>query len=192
MNRLPRQFASFLRRNVWLFLALFVPLSLRFVPEILSWPYPLGLDTLRYIPIIESGRVLLSGPLVFIQTQLFYSVGTLAYWLVGNGVLVIKVFGPILMASVATMMYLYARRGLGWSGFKSFFVSFLLAIYFVSLRNSWDLYAQSLALIFLFAAMIVLKSSNSPLRYPLALRFHAFDCNESPVDFGYLILRFRS
>jgi len=75
------------------------------------------------------------------------------------------------MGLVAVMMYLYARKSLGWSNFKSFLVSLLLSIYFVSLRNSWDLYAQSIALIFLFATLIVLKSFNSSKRYFPAVLF---------------------
>ena len=117
---------------------------------------------------IESGKFLLSGPLFFVKSQLFYTFETLAYWVIGDFCTVIKIFGPFLMASVAVIMFLYAKRGLGWSAPKAFFVSFLLSIYFVSLRNSWDLYAQSFGLIFLFATLTVLKSSNSPRRYILA------------------------
>ncbi len=170
MNSLGK-FSSLLRRNVWALLAFFVPLALRCVPEVLSWPYPLGLDTLRYIPVIESGSVLLSGPLVFVQSQLFYTLATLAYWIFGNPVVIIKVLGPLLMGSVAAVMFLFARRGLGWGSFKSFLVALLVGTYFVSLRNSWDLYAQSLALIFFFATLIFLKASNSPRRYIFAFVF---------------------
>jgi len=168
MNK--NKFLSALKQNIWLLAAFLVPLSIRGIPEILSWPYPLGVDTLHYIPVVESGLVL-SDALFFFKTQLFYSFATSAYWLTGDGVVVIKVFGPILMGLVAAMMFLYARRGLGWSGFKSFLVALLVATYFVSLRNSWDLYAQSLALIFLLATLIILKSSSSPRRFVFAFVF---------------------
>lgn len=154
-----KEFTASLKRHIWLLAAFFIPLTIRSIPEIISWPYPLGLDTLRYIPAIEAGNSL-SSVLAFVKSQLFYSFGTLAYWLMGDGIVVIKVFGPLLMGLVATMMYLYARRGLSWSGPKSFLVSLLVAIYFVSLRNSWDLYAQSVGLIFLLATLIMLKSFN--------------------------------
>jgi hypothetical protein len=159
-----------LKRHLWLLAAFFIPLAIRSIPEILSWPYPLGLDTIRYIPTIESAQVLSSAS-SFIQNQLFYSVATLAYWIVGDGILVIKVFGPLLMGAIAVMMYLFARRNLGWSGFKSFLPSLLVATYFVSLRNSWDLYAQSLALVFLFATLIALKPPTTTRRYLLAFVF---------------------
>lgn len=152
-----KRFTASLKRYLWLLAAFFIPLAIRSIPEIISWPYPLGLDTLRYIPVIESGRAL-SDLASFFYNQLFYSLGTLTYWITGDAVFVIKVLGPVLMGCVALMMYLYARRGLGWGNFKSFLVSLLVGIYFVSLRNSWDLYAQSLGLLFLFATLIILKS----------------------------------
>ncbi len=168
MSTKASNFLHMLRRNIWLLAAFFIPLAIRSIPEIISWPYPLGLDTLRYIPVIESGRAL-SDLASFFYNQLFYSLGTLTYWLTGDSIFVIKVFGPILMGCVALMMFLYARRGLGWGNFKSFLVSLLVGIYYVSLRNSWDLYAQSLGLIFLFATLIILKSSNSQKRFGYAL-----------------------
>jgi len=160
MDRFFRKLSPLGKSYLWLLAAFLVPLAIRSIPELLSWPFPLGLDTLRYIQTIESGASLASASSL-VQFQLFYTLATVLYWLGGNAVVIIKVLGPILMGSVGVMMYLYARRGLGWSQFKSFFAALLLAVYFVSLRNSWDLYAQSLALIFLFATLIVLKSSNS-------------------------------
>ena len=50
-------------------------------------------------------------------------------------------------------------------------MSLFVGIYFVSLRNSWDLYAQSFALVFLFATLLVLRWSKSSWRYPLAFVF---------------------
>lgn len=120
---------------------------------------------------IKSGVFLLTDLSFFLRSQLFYTFETLAYWVIGDFPTVIKIFGPLLMASVAVMMFLYAKRGLGWSAPKAFLVSFLLAIYFVSLRNSWDLYAQSFGLIFLFATLTVLKTFNSPRRYIFASLF---------------------
>ena len=170
------KYFSTLRRNIWLLAAFFIPLTIRSIPEIISWPYPLGYDTINMVNQIESGLFLLSGPLFFVRSQLFYTFETLAYWAIGDFCTVIKIFGPFLMASVSVMMFLYAKRGLGWSGPKAFLVSFLLAIYFVSLRNSWDLYAQSFGLIFLFATLIILKSSHIASTIPPCFHFRVIDC----------------
>jgi hypothetical protein len=166
-----KRFTASLKRHIWLLAAFFIPLTIRSIPEMISWPYPLGYDTINMFTQIESGQFLLSGPLFFLRSQLFYTFETLVYWAIGDFSTVIKIFGPLLMASVAVMMFLYAKRGLGWRAPKAFLVSFLLAIYFVSLRNSWDLYAQSFGLIFLFATLTVLKTFNSPRRYIFASVF---------------------
>jgi hypothetical protein len=171
MSSVLNKLTSWLKSHVWLLAAFFVPLAIRSIPEILSWPYPLGLDTLNMIGTIQSGSILLSGPWDYLHSQLFYTFETLTYWLTGNIAVVIKIFGPLLMGCVALMMYMYAKYGLGWSGFKSFLVSLFVGIYFVSLRNSWDLYAQSFALIFLLSTFVLLKAYHSKWRYPLVFTF---------------------
>jgi hypothetical protein len=171
MNTALGKLTSWLKRHVWLLAAFFIPLAIRSIPEILSWPYPLGLDTLNMVSTIQSGNVLLSGVWSYVHSQLFYTFETLAYWLTGNINVVMKFFGPVLMGCVALMMYLYARHGLGWSGFKSFLVALLVGTYFVSLRNSWDLYAQSFGLIFLLATLVVLRAYHAKWRFPLIFSF---------------------
>jgi hypothetical protein len=160
-----------LKSNLWVIAAFLVPLSIRSIPETLSWPYLLGYDTLTVVHLIRSGQVLLSGPLVFIHNHLFYTFATLTSWAIGDPIVVLKIFGPVLMGLVSMLMWLYAKRGLGWSNIKSFLVALLVGAYFVSLRNSWDLYAQSFALVFLLATLVVLKSLKSNWRFPVALAF---------------------
>lgn len=170
MNSTVNKYLQLLKRHIWAVAAFFVPLSIRSIPEILSWPYLLGLDTLTVVNIIQSGHVV-SNPLNIFRNQLFYSVATIANPLVGNSLILLKILGPILMGSVALMMYLFSKHGLGWSGFKSFLVALLVGTYFVTLRNSWDLYSQSFALIFLLATLISFKSFDSRWRYPVVLFF---------------------
>jgi hypothetical protein len=168
MYRSTSKLRSILQRNIWALLAFVVPLILRSIPELLAWPYPIGNDTVSSISYL---RVLLSGPLGFIHYHLVYSLETLTYWLTGNIFLVLNVFGPLLMGLVAFMMYLYSKRVLGWGNFKSFLPSLFVATYFIALRNSWDLYAESFALIFLFAALIFLKAYSSRWRYTAVFAF---------------------
>jgi uncharacterized membrane protein YhaH (DUF805 family) len=158
-----------LKRSRYLLAAFIVPLVARSIPEILAGPYPLGLDTLRYIPVIQDGWVFTLGPIEFLKsTNMFYLFAAFANWLLNNTFAVIKVLGPLLLALLSVMVYLYAKRALKWSSRKSLLVSLLVATYFVSLRISWDLYRQTLGFIFLVAAFTVLKSSTSPRRYYLA------------------------
>lgn len=170
MTNSPVKTIDFLRRHIWAIAAFIIPLTVRSIPEILSWPYPLGLDTLRYIIIIESKQSLTS-PIDFLHNHLFYSIGTVTNAVLSNTILVIKIFGPLLLALLAFTMFLYARRALRWGNFKAFLVALLVGTYFVALRNSWDLYSQTLGLVFLFATLIVLASIKSTAKYPLAFIF---------------------
>jgi hypothetical protein len=170
-KRWGQKLLSRIRRNIWLLAAFIVPLGIRIIPELLSWPYLLGIDTLRYIPIIQSGQVFSPNVSALFHYHLFFSFATVLDLLLSNGVLVVKILGPVLMGFVSFMMFMYAKRSLGWSSFKSFLVALLTATYFVSLRNSWDLYAQCFGLIFLLAALIVLKKAGSWRTYGLAFGF---------------------
>ncbi|MFB3889928.1 MAG: hypothetical protein ACE14S_10590 [Candidatus Bathyarchaeia archaeon] len=156
-----------LRSHWWILAAFAVPLVVRSIPEVLSGPYPLGLDTLRYISLVDQRWVFSLTPLAFLKTTgLFYALAALPYNLTGDASFVIKTLGPILLSALSVMMYLYARKGLQWSNATSLLVSVLVSTYFVSLRISWDLYRQTLGLVFLMAVLILLKSTQSPRRYP--------------------------
>ncbi len=163
---------SVFRKYGYVLASFVIPLIVRSIPEILSWPYPLGLDTLNVMPQIQHAYVFSLGPVGFLQnTTLFYLLATLLYELFHNVVTVIKILGPLLLAALSFTMYLYARKGLCWNSRKSLLVSILVATYFVSLRDSWDLYRQTLGLVFLMAALVSLKSFKSPRRYYAASFF---------------------
>ena len=162
-------FLSVLRRNVWVLAAFLIPLAIRSVSEVLSWFYPLGLDTLNLVPQIQSGAVFSWGFVGFLHTTgMFTFFATLLYNLTGNLVFTLKFFGPVLLAVLCGMLFIYARKALQWGNWKSLLVSVLVATYFVALRDSWDLYRQTLGLIFLVAALISLASLRSPSKYYVA------------------------
>lgn len=153
--------------------AFLIPLCVRAVPEVLSWPYPIGFDTVIYIHILQDGWSAASlGIVNFLHsTNMFYLFASWGYGLLGNAFVLMKIFGPLLLALLAFCMYLYARRGLGWGNWKSLLVAVLVATYFVSLRDSWDMYRQMLGLIFLMAALISLKSFKGSAKYIIASTF---------------------
>ncbi len=172
MNNSLALLQALLKKNKYLLAAFIIPLLVRSIPVILSWPYPIGFDTIGYIPLIQKGWVFSLGPIGFLKTTgMFYAVAALPYGLTNDAVAVVNVLGPLLLGALCVMMYLYARKGLGWSGWKSLLVVVLVSTYFVSLRDSWDLYRQMVGLIFLMAALISLKSFSSPRRYYVASAF---------------------
>ena len=156
-----------LQKKIFAIAAFLTPLLIRSIPEILSWPSPLGFDTVvYYIPLIREGWVFSLSLTGFMKTtSLFYLLSSLPYELTHNSIAVIKVLGILLLSVLCFTFYVYARKALRWTERKSFLIAVLTSIYFVSLRNSWDMYRQTLGLIFLVTALLALKSSSSPRRY---------------------------
>ena len=89
----------------------------RSVPEILSWPSPLGFDTVAYcIPLIREGWVFSLSLTGFMKTtSLFYLLSSLPYELTHNSIAVIKVLGILLLSVLCFTFYVYARKALRWT-----------------------------------------------------------------------------
>jgi len=137
--------------------AFLVPLFVRLLPEVLMGQYLLGFDTIAYyVPVVEQW---VSGGYGFLQVMamapLFYSI-VAGFVLAGvNVVWVLKIMAPVLHGFLGLAIYAYARRAFGWSYGKSLLVSSLATLYFVALRISWDMLRVELALIFLFAFLML-------------------------------------
>ncbi|MEM2987229.1 MAG: hypothetical protein QXV60_03925, partial [Nitrososphaerota archaeon] len=145
--------------------AFLFPLFIRFIPEIIAWPYPIGYDTITYISIILNSNLNFNIINYFLKsTNLFFIIAIIFNEFIKDPFLIIKIFGPILFSLLCFSLYLYSRKVLNWNSFKAFLVSFLASIYFVSLRISWDLYRQMLGSIFLIISLIALRISNIKLR----------------------------
>lgn len=137
--------------------AFLVPLLVRLLPEVLMGQYLLGFDTIAYyVPVVERW---VSGGYGFLQVMamapLFYSI-VAGFVLAGvNVVWVLKIMAPVLHGFLGLAIYVYARRGFGWGSGKSLLVTSLATLYFVALRISWDMLRSELALIFLFAFLML-------------------------------------
>lgn len=144
--------------RVFSLLSFFVPSIVRVLPEILMGKYIVGFDTVSYyVPVtlrwIGDGV----GFFEFMACSPLFYVLLVQLTLVGVPLTVsLKVLAPILHGFLGLTIYLYARRALAWSHKKSFFVSFLAALYFVALRISWDMLRNELGLIFLFVFLVFL------------------------------------
>jgi hypothetical protein len=133
--------------------AFLAPLAVRAVPEILSWPYPIGFDTLMYAG-YAVGETFLRMPLpeLLKTTSLLYLVYTLLYKALGDPLLPAKILGPLLTAAVGYGVYRFTRRA-GLEPGTALLASLLATAYFVALRISWEMYRQMLATAFLLAAL---------------------------------------
>lgn len=142
------------------FAAFVFPVLIRSVPEVIAWPYPLGFDTLIYADWVLDGYISkLSVQSFFHYTNLFALLAALSHQVSGLDVLLLmKVLGPILYGFLGLALYFFGRRVLGWKVWKSLFVVFIVSVYFVSLRISWEMYKQMLGTILMLAAIIAYKS----------------------------------
>ena len=154
-------------------MAFAIPLAIRAIPEILMGAYVTGFDTMgHYVPTI---LLWLSGKMdvetILGTAPLFYSIVVL---LVSSGAAitaVLKVLSVLLMGFLGLSVFGFAKKGLGWSSYKSLAVALLGTLYFVSLRISWDMLRNELAIILLFVVLLLLnveKSFSKPInRYAL-------------------------
>ncbi len=139
-------------------LAFLIPFAVRTIPEILMGPYVIGFDTMAfYIPNtlswlhngIDVGQYLVTAPL-------FYAIYMSLVAMGGPPVIVLKIISPILLGALGLSMYGFAKKGLGWSNYKSLFVAILGTVYFVALRASWDQLREEIGLVFLFLVLTLL------------------------------------
>ena len=153
------------------FLAFVVPLIVRAIPEILMGPYVVGFDTMGfYVPntlLWLHGGINLWG---YLETApLFYTILISIVAAGGPLIVALKVISPLLLGFLGLSIYMYARKGLGWSSIKSIVPALLGTVYFVALRVSWDMLRNELGLIFLFVVLTLLtdRRNSSWKRYVL-------------------------
>ena len=141
--------------------------AVRLVPEIISYPYPIGWDTIGYAASISTGKI-------FYHSEVFFTYpwnSVFSTWLlylflipIKNALntdpfILLKLTSPILYAANVFAVYFFSRKWLCWSINKSLLAGFVFAIQLASLRISWDLYRNFLAMIFLLLALpLVVKA----------------------------------
>jgi len=142
-------------------LAFLVPMLVRFIPEFMAWPYPIGFDTLIYADVILRGTYLKMGVAQLLKsTSLFYIFSSSVNIVFGNPILTLKFLAPMLFGLLCGSIYIYCRKALGWGLWKALAASLLTGTYFVSLRISWEMQRQILGFTFLFIALTAFRVRN--------------------------------
>ena len=159
-------FSFSFKPRVFLFLAFFVPLVVRVIPEVLMGSFVVGFDTLAYY--VPNTTIWLQngvGFWSFLAVSPFLYVLLMGVTAVGVPIVVsLKVLAPLLLGLLGVAVYFYANRTLSWSAKKSFLAVLFVTLYFVALRISWDMLRSELALIFLFVTLMFIKKDGKPLR----------------------------
>ena len=134
-----------------------VGLVIRLVPELLSYPHPIGFDTVYYAWRIKSGVVWYNWS-EFFSSWLFYGILVPVYnYVQGNPFLVLKVSAPLLFGLNACGIYYFARKALNWTSRKALFSALVFSFQVAALAISWEFYRNLLGLGFLLFALAFLK-----------------------------------
>ncbi|MEM3651240.1 MAG: hypothetical protein QW831_10995 [Candidatus Jordarchaeaceae archaeon] len=140
-------------------LSFLVPLLVRAVPEVVSFPWPIGYDTVKYYaPVFGASQIygiavglsfLTGGQAAFLYILLSF-FGALFHI---GAFLFLKFFAPVLNGFLGFALFHFSSNYLGWSNRKSLFCAVLCTSYFVTLRITWDLLRNTLGLAFMFLAI---------------------------------------
>ena len=134
------------------FLSFILGFTIRLVPEILSYPHPIGFDTVYYAARIKSG-VIWSSPTSLFSMWLYegvlISVDKIVHM---DPFLLLKLLAPLLFGLNVCGIYFFSRKALNWRIKTALIASFFFAFQLASLRLSWDLHRNLLgSAILLFA-----------------------------------------
>lgn len=158
---------SSLEKRYYCLLSFLVPLVVRAIPEVVSFPWPLGYDTVTwYAPVVNFCQIY--GPLYSLtvladwrMAPLLYMVmGVMGYILGVDPLLMTKIFGPLLSGCLGFSVFYFSKSYLGWSDKKSLACALFCTSYFVTLRLTWDSYRNVLGLIFFVLAVAATSNLN--------------------------------
>ena len=134
----------------------------RTIPEVLSFPHPIGFDTIYYGWRLKEGVVWAHWSGLF-GSWLFYGLTIPLYNVVQvDPFLFLKVVTPMLFGLLTCGMYFLATQGLQWSTRRGLFVAALLSLQVAALGISWHFYRNVLGLaLLLFAVPWIMKDKLS-------------------------------
>jgi len=134
---------------------------IRIIPEIKAGVWPIGYDTFNsYTAEIATYKGSLINWVWTANILYFLFLPFKALGMSPN--LIMKIFGPLLYGGLIVSFFLFAKNFLNFSKSKSFLAALLIVVQLATLRISWDLYRNELALIFLFWGLIYFKEITKP------------------------------
>jgi hypothetical protein len=118
--------------------------TIRLVPEILSYPYPIGFDTVYYAARIKSD-VIWTSSASFFSSWLYEGILVSTERILHvDPFLFLKLVAPVLFGLNAFGIYFFARKALNWRARTALMAAFLFVFELASLRLSWDLHRNLL------------------------------------------------
>jgi len=140
-----------------LILSFLLGFMVRLVPEVLSYPYPIGFDTIFYAARISDGVIWYHWTSLF-STWLLYAFLIPLNGILKNPFLLLKLASPFIFGLNSSGIYYFATSALGWNSRKGLMTSFFFAFSMASLGLSWHFHKNMLGLaILLFALPSIVK-----------------------------------
>jgi len=139
-------------------LAFAIGFVVRLIPEMLSYPYPIGWDTIYYAYRIQDGVVFGFWDNIF-STWLPYGImiflGNLTRM---DPFLLLKIVAPLFYGGTTAGIFFVAWKKLDWSVTKSLLVSVFFAFQLAALALSWQFYRNVFGVMVLLFAIPFLKN----------------------------------
>ncbi|MFW6110597.1 MAG: hypothetical protein ACOC6H_01015 [Thermoproteota archaeon] len=143
--------------NRGLAVAFLVGFVVRLVPELVSFPFHIGWDTIFYAYRVSEGVVWGYWD-SFFSTWLPYGVMVVMGDVVGwDPFLVLKLVAPLLFGGCAAGVYFVAWKRLGWRVEKSLLASVFFSFQVAALAISWQFYRNMFGVMFLLFALPFVK-----------------------------------
>jgi len=146
--RLQRFLTNLSERKTFI-LSFILGFAIRLIPEVLSYPNPIGFDTIQYAVRIKTGVVWQHWASAFSAWLLYAMLVPLYNIIQGDPFLLLKLVAPALYALNVCGVYYFARNALKWETKGSLIAALLFSFQLSSLRISWDLYRNMLGLVIL-------------------------------------------
>ena len=185
-----------LGHNKGLLLAFLFAFVVRLIPELLSYPNPIGWDTIYYAYRIKDGVLFGFWDNVFSSWMIYAILIFLNDLTHLSPFLLLKIAAPLLYGGVSAGIYFVASKKFGWSVTKSLMACLVLIFSIAGLAISWQFYRNIFGImIFLFAIPLIKKNINwketivlSVLSLLIALGHELSTISLFFVGLGYLLL----
>ena len=138
-------------------LAFTIGFVVRLIPELLSFPYPIGWDTIYYAYRISDGVVWSHWSNIFTSWLIYGILVSLGNLTQLEPFLLLKIVAPLLYGGTAAGIYYVAWKKLGWSVAKSLLACGFFAFQLAALGISWHFYRNIFGLMILLFAIPLLK-----------------------------------
>ena len=150
-----------LGHNKGLLLAFAICFFVRLIPELLSFPYPIGWDTIYYAYRIDAGVLFGFWDTVFSSWILYAILMFLADLTQLTSFMLLKIVGPLLYGGVAAGIFFVAWKKLDWSVTKSLLTSIVFTFSLAALAVSWQFYRNIFGVMVLLFAIPLIKNEIS-------------------------------